>query len=213
MAEKVQSETIIPLQVKYQCYVCKQNVDKLPACSNCKQQLYCSRDCQIKDWPNHKTFCKTSKQAQLEKTLPKTKKKDNQKYKSFFYKGVGKIFSHLYQSTLRFYWQYGDSVKIALLFNTRSSFKQLVKNPDIKVPYHYTSETAMLNKFAGNTDIQDHIKKAFEQHLPLENIVVAVTDPVYKDLFMTTMGNKVLTQKVKQLVKQHNEGVKIFNDM
>ncbi len=33
-------------------------VAKLKACSACHQVYYCGRECQVKDWPNHKTQCK-----------------------------------------------------------------------------------------------------------------------------------------------------------
>jgi hypothetical protein len=32
--------------------------EKLRQCSKCKVVLYCSRDCQVSDWPNHRKFCK-----------------------------------------------------------------------------------------------------------------------------------------------------------
>jgi len=38
------------------CAVCGQLAKCL--CTGCKHIFYCSRDCQRKDWPNHKDFCK-----------------------------------------------------------------------------------------------------------------------------------------------------------
>ena len=38
------------------CQVCGKKTDK--CCSRCKKALYCSRECQLKDWPGHKKVCK-----------------------------------------------------------------------------------------------------------------------------------------------------------
>ncbi|KAH8239290.1 hypothetical protein KR032_002867 [Drosophila birchii] len=37
------------------CATCQAKAKK--KCANCKQIYYCSRDCQLKDWPQHKTTC------------------------------------------------------------------------------------------------------------------------------------------------------------
>merc|ERR1711933_610028 len=34
------------------------NGDSLSQCSRCKCAYYCSRDCQVKDWKEHKNLCK-----------------------------------------------------------------------------------------------------------------------------------------------------------
>ena len=44
------------------CYVCGETKG-LKRCGFCKERYYCSRDHQIKDWPDHKSFCQ-SKQKQ-----------------------------------------------------------------------------------------------------------------------------------------------------
>jgi len=45
------------------CKVCfKQYGVKLKYCSVCKSTSYCSRECQVKDWKNHKMECKTMKE-------------------------------------------------------------------------------------------------------------------------------------------------------
>jgi hypothetical protein len=42
------------------CSACKAAVLKkhFQTCSQCKIQQYCTRECQEKDWPNHKMICK-----------------------------------------------------------------------------------------------------------------------------------------------------------
>jgi hypothetical protein len=40
-----------------QCTVCHSNKDGIFKCSKCKKTYYCSRECQIKDWKQHKQSC------------------------------------------------------------------------------------------------------------------------------------------------------------
>ncbi|CEM05152.1 unnamed protein product [Vitrella brassicaformis CCMP3155] len=42
------------------CVVCGQPADDV--CSTCKTTFYCSPECQMKDWPNHKKICKPVRQ-------------------------------------------------------------------------------------------------------------------------------------------------------
>lgn len=39
------------------CRVCKKT-RKLKLCGGCKEVYYCSRECQCKDWLEHKAVCK-----------------------------------------------------------------------------------------------------------------------------------------------------------
>ena len=39
------------------CCVCGQAAPPLKACSRCRVKQYCSRDCQRRDWPDHKKTC------------------------------------------------------------------------------------------------------------------------------------------------------------
>lgn len=43
---------------RIQCTICEVNQDKMLKCSGCNKEYYCSRECQVKDWPNHKMRCK-----------------------------------------------------------------------------------------------------------------------------------------------------------
>ena len=47
------------------CNTCKrrENVKHVKRCSRCKNVFYCSRECQVRDWPNHKPFCKKSSET------------------------------------------------------------------------------------------------------------------------------------------------------
>lgn len=42
------------------CFHCKirKNRLELLVCSKCRRQQYCSQECQLKDWKDHKEFCK-----------------------------------------------------------------------------------------------------------------------------------------------------------
>lgn len=49
-----------------QCWVCKLFSGKSHRCSICKSRLYCSPECQNKDWDLHKTICKDLKEAETQ---------------------------------------------------------------------------------------------------------------------------------------------------
>uniref|UniRef100_A0A7S0R3V4 MYND-type domain-containing protein n=1 Tax=Chlamydomonas leiostraca TaxID=1034604 RepID=A0A7S0R3V4_9CHLO len=40
------------------CAACGAQPDKLQQCARCKVVKYCGRDCQTRDWPNHKLMCR-----------------------------------------------------------------------------------------------------------------------------------------------------------
>jgi len=40
-----------------QCWKCSTKVGPFSKCGRCKIAIYCGRECQQKDWPNHKPFC------------------------------------------------------------------------------------------------------------------------------------------------------------
>jgi MYND finger len=65
-----------------ECFCChkKGNVTKILQCKNCKVVQYCSRECQVKDWPIHKALCKlhqgkTAKLQDLERSIADFQKK------------------------------------------------------------------------------------------------------------------------------------------
>ncbi len=43
-------------KILHKCIVCYKNADQ--RCQRCKAVSYCGRECQIKDWPQHKKNCK-----------------------------------------------------------------------------------------------------------------------------------------------------------
>lgn len=44
-------------EILFSCTLCDINVEKELRCTKCKARHYCSRDCQVTDWPRHKKFC------------------------------------------------------------------------------------------------------------------------------------------------------------
>ncbi|KAL0123225.1 hypothetical protein PUN28_007675 [Cardiocondyla obscurior] len=49
-------EKLNRIEIKY-CLLCQEPSKK--RCSRCKEVWYCSRECQVKDWENHKNICDT----------------------------------------------------------------------------------------------------------------------------------------------------------
>lgn len=45
-------------EIKKKCYYCGNSGGKLSYCSRCRMIKYCNKECQIKDWTNHKKTCK-----------------------------------------------------------------------------------------------------------------------------------------------------------
>ena len=47
------------------CAICSKVVEKTRYCSNCREAVYCSKDCQVKDWAEHKTTCNNMRDATI----------------------------------------------------------------------------------------------------------------------------------------------------
>ncbi|MGH0169373.1 UNVERIFIED_CONTAM: hypothetical protein FKN15_005233 [Acipenser sinensis] len=43
--------------VAVSCPTCKRTLDVMQRCTRCRKVYYCSKDCQLKHWPLHKTVC------------------------------------------------------------------------------------------------------------------------------------------------------------
>ncbi|XP_061174576.1 uncharacterized protein LOC133183660 isoform X2 [Saccostrea echinata] len=41
----------------FKCKMCKQGKQTMKRCTRCREVYYCSRECQAKDWPVHRTMC------------------------------------------------------------------------------------------------------------------------------------------------------------
>ena len=54
------------------CWHCSKpfpEISQAMTCEACYTALYCSRECQVKDWRNHKTSCGTSGASTLQKAV------------------------------------------------------------------------------------------------------------------------------------------------
>ena len=49
--------SVRPENVTGVCYHCNKSKCKLMACKKCSTAVYCSKDCQVGDWPRHKKLC------------------------------------------------------------------------------------------------------------------------------------------------------------
>ena len=70
------------------CHTCsKAETAEQPfqSCSRCKRTYYCSRECQVKDWPHHKAGCKKIVAAVAEESMPKTASKSVEILSSRFF--------------------------------------------------------------------------------------------------------------------------------
>jgi hypothetical protein len=54
-----------PKQIVYTCVWCNKSTSSISACSRCHWIKYCSRECQVADWPRHKLQCTSTKNYDL----------------------------------------------------------------------------------------------------------------------------------------------------
>jgi len=55
---------VVPLSLEFECSVCRE--PGALACSCCKSIKYCSKQCQVNQWPTHRHFCKEIKKLKVE---------------------------------------------------------------------------------------------------------------------------------------------------
>ena len=65
----------LPRKKQASCSECKELVTRLKKCVQCKSVYYCSKECQMKAWPNHKTNC-SSASLKAEYRVSKSKNDD-----------------------------------------------------------------------------------------------------------------------------------------
>ncbi|TRM60483.1 hypothetical protein BD626DRAFT_435265 [Schizophyllum amplum] len=71
MASKnlVQKIVHLPLEKLDKCSSCEKTSD-LRLCSKCGERVYCGRECQLKDWPQHKRVCGQTDRISLQSFYP-----------------------------------------------------------------------------------------------------------------------------------------------
>jgi hypothetical protein len=59
---KDEAFSIEKLKMKKKCCGCQEIKEDMLRCGGCHMKFYCSKECQKKDWVNHKPFCQSLKQ-------------------------------------------------------------------------------------------------------------------------------------------------------
>ncbi len=72
LADLYTNNDIEGLTEGFKCGKCQKQAFK--RCSKCKSIWYCSKECQVSDWPNHKVVC--NKKAKQLKEAEETRKKE-----------------------------------------------------------------------------------------------------------------------------------------
>ena len=57
VCESIKEEDKDAFRMDKMCGCCRKTFKKLKYCVNCKHTGYCSKECQLKDWDNHKHIC------------------------------------------------------------------------------------------------------------------------------------------------------------
>jgi len=61
----------------FRCWTCKLYSGKSHRCSTCKSRLYCSQECQNKDWKIHQTICNDLKESGTQVKIDSQERKEN----------------------------------------------------------------------------------------------------------------------------------------
>ncbi|XP_022333750.2 uncharacterized protein LOC111130800 isoform X1 [Crassostrea virginica] len=64
----------------YNCRTCKEKKNTMKRCTRCRLVYYCSRECQAKDWPIHKTSCSNTTENLTDHSKEISKIKLNTKF-------------------------------------------------------------------------------------------------------------------------------------
>lgn len=146
------------------CHLCGKKEKTMKYCSRCFYTTYCSKECQIIDWPKHKTICKekqdlkiNDKQRKIIKNFLKYKEKNIEKYEGHnlkYFNGwlayystdtLNKLYSSLVDWDIQFI--YGTTL---ITFDKNKK----ITNPrcDIKL---LKTEHNIFRKIAFNIDLKD----------------------------------------------------------
>ncbi len=132
-AQKSLDETDEQKALKKVCHVCSAKASK--TCGGCRSALYCSQECQISDWPEHKMQCRknSEKKNSLQErgmleipseaiVLAKIHMDDAAAVAAFSADEVNGVVNK------------GETyLMLALRFQRRKAFEALLKHPDIKI--------------------------------------------------------------------------------
>lgn len=75
------------------CNACKKKILEKKVCGNCNIATYCSKECQVKDWPEHKKECKSFQ------IPPELRAKIREEVKIGISKEVSDLVSNLFKQT------------------------------------------------------------------------------------------------------------------
>ncbi|GFH61355.1 hypothetical protein CTEN210_17831 [Chaetoceros tenuissimus] len=142
---------------------------KLSACSKCNSAYYCSRECQVEDWPKHKRMCKNNCQAS--KRLETSLDSRGNNIKNLFLKWIAE------PSSLSCYY---DALYLAL---KKEDIEQQppVKAVLVEVEFNYNAQTfivAEVPRAVAIDDLSQKRKKEIRKILK-ERTVTGGKDQVY----------------------------------
>ncbi|XP_060608042.1 uncharacterized protein LOC132760150 isoform X2 [Ruditapes philippinarum] len=59
-------------RMETRCNTCRKQMQVMKRCTRCKSVMYCSRDCQVKDWPKHQLVCNSANVGNLQQEKNKS---------------------------------------------------------------------------------------------------------------------------------------------